>query len=124
MMKTLTSASVAVAALLLTTSAFGGAKSSCPVRLGADFFTGCFGSVRNSADNIQFLYCADFGNHALCYARDDDGAVGACTTNNPTHLNVIRGMDDSSYIHLTFNAAGQCTSVRSYNYSVAEPKVM
>jgi hypothetical protein len=123
MMKTLTSASVAVAALLLTTSAFGGAKSSCPVRLGADNFTGCFGSVRNSADNMQFMFCADHGSYALCYARDHDGAVGACNTNNPTHLKVIRGMDDSSYIHLTYNPAGQCTSVKSYNYSVAEPKV-
>jgi hypothetical protein len=122
MMKILASASIVVTVLFLSTGALAGAKSFSPVKLGDGFIYGCLGSVRNSSDNMQFIFCEDSGNSALVYARNSVGIARGCHTTNPTHLAVIRGMDDSSCIYARYNRGGQCTYIRVTNSSVAEPK--
>jgi hypothetical protein len=114
---------ITVAGLLLSTTAFAGFKIKYPVVITSSYFLGSFGSARNSTnDVVHYLYCRDRGAVAYCGARDSNHKNVQCATTDPTHLNVIRGMDDSSRILVWYNS-GRCTLIDSLNTSAAEPKV-
>jgi hypothetical protein len=116
-MNTRTYASIAVAVWLLSTSSFGS-----EVTMGPDYFAGCLGSIHNSAGYMQYLFCEDTGTMGSCIARNHEGVIRACHTSNPTHLKVIRGIDDSSCIYARYNLGGRCTLIKVTNSSVAPPK--
>lgn len=119
-MKKLSLASFAVAAVVLSTSAFAGYKLAVPVSVTSTSFTGSYGSARNSSDSYQWLFCRDNGTSAYCGARDSAGTAKSCTTTNPDHLNIIRSMVDTSRIGVTFNSSGTCTSLYQVNGSYYE----
>jgi hypothetical protein len=111
------------AALSFTTNAISGSKISKTVNINSQYFSGSFGSVRNSSNTGEYLRCADFGSSATCIARNTANVNKVCSTSNQEHLDVIRGMDDSSYVRVFYNSSGQCTGVSSYTASYFEPKV-
>lgn len=104
-------------------AAQAGFQGVYPVVLGTNVFQGSFGSARNSADNVQYLYCWDFGASGQCGARDVQGQFRSCSTNDPVHISTIRGMDDTSYIRVYFDTSGVCTRIQSLTYSATEPKL-
>ena len=101
--------------------AFAGYKITVPVTVTASSFTGSYGSARNSADALQYLFCRDDGTSAFCGARDSSGVTKSCTTSNAAHLNIIRGMVDTSRVGVSFNTSGTCTSIYQVNGSYYEP---
>lgn len=119
---------LSLAATLIAVTAFAytaqaGFKIVLPVFLGNGYFQGAYGSVRNSADNAQYLFCWDFGGSGQCGARDAQGVTRSCSTTNPVHLSTIRGMDDTSFIRVYHDATGACTRIQSLTYSATEPKL-
>jgi hypothetical protein len=122
MMKMLAYTNIAAAGLLLTTTAFAGWKVNYPVWISHYHFQGSFGSVRNSVDNIQYIYCQDRGTDAVCSARDSNYNTVGCSTNNLILLDVIRGMDDSSFIKVYYKG-GTCSRIEAFNTSAAGPKL-
>ena len=119
--KAILSASIG-AALVLSGSAFAGNKATQEVIATTTTISGALGSVRNSDDQTQSLYCKDYGASAYCYAKDASGNSASCTTSDSTHLSVIRGWKDSGYIYIRYDENGTCTRVETINGSPYEPK--
>jgi len=112
-----------IVAVTLSSNAFSGLKAINNVIVGASYFYGAFGTARNSADTVQYIGCWDYGNSARCFARNSASTAKSCSTTDPNHLAVIRGLVDSTYIYVNFNTTtGACTNVYSYNNSFWEPK--
>lgn len=109
-------------AIVLSGTAFAGLKGTYNVVTTASSFSGSLGSARNSADAIQYIGCRDQQTVAYCYARDAVGVSKSCTTTNPTHLAMIRGWTDSTYVRINFNTAGTCTNILQSAFSQLEPK--
>lgn len=113
--------------ILFAGSAFSGVKESRPIvggvyPSGVIWFAGAIGSVRNSADDFQNIGCRDNGTFAQCWASDSEGKSVSCVTTDATHLSVVRGMDDSSYIRVSIDRAGNCSTISSNTESRWEPK--
>lgn len=100
-----------------------GLKLTIPVSVTATSILGSFGSTRNSANNVEYLYYFDYGTSVTVYAQDSASTLASCSTSNPSHMSIIRGGVDSSYFYVTFDSTGQCTTIYNGNGSLLEPKV-
>ena len=109
-------------AVVISGTAVAGLKGTYNVTTSATSFAGSLGSARNSADAIQYIGCRDQQTVAYCYGRDAAGVTKSCTTSNPTHLAMIRGWTDSTYVRISFNTAGTCTNILQSTFSQLEPK--
>ncbi len=85
-------------------------------------FSGSQGSVRNSADTIQRIYCAYDDISALCNARNSAGTSVLCTTSDPGMMADIRGINGDSYLFVEHDGAGTCTRVYVNSGSYYAPK--
>jgi hypothetical protein len=108
--------------LLPPAVAAAGYKGSLPVRFlssqEADFF---MGSVRNSPDGRQFADVLVVDNTwAWFFAVDANGRQASCTTTDANRIAVARAVNSASYVRLSWNAQGQCTSVQVSNGSYEE----
>jgi hypothetical protein len=120
-MRIITYALISVAAFLQFTCAFAGMKSDYEVVISNTHFAGSLGSVRNSDDDTQYIYCTDYGSHASCTARDSDGTTKSCVTTDSDDVNVIHGLIDSSYLTVGYSN-GTCYSVKDRKGSQYAPK--
>jgi hypothetical protein len=89
---------------------------------------GAFGGTRNSSDSIQYLGCYIYSSGGAsvrggCFARDKDYDYASCTTTDWDLLEVIKHMDDSSYVRFYANPDGTCETIWSYTQSYDEPKL-
>jgi hypothetical protein len=115
---------IAVAAAVLSTTAFAGFKSSQNVVIstGSMFANGDAGYVHNSSDGDQYIMCRISGSTGYCYARNRDQVSRSCSTTNSGLLNAIRAINGDSYIYFKWNDDGVCTSLTVENGSVARTK--
>lgn len=98
-----------------------GAQYNLPVTVSTTNIYGSFGSARNSANTVEYFYYFDYGTNVRVSARDAAGTAASCVTTDPTHLSIIRGAVDSSYLYIAISD-GNCTSISHANGSVMEPK--
>jgi hypothetical protein len=110
--------------LLISQGALAGQKTTANVIItaGANEFSGSLGTARNSADNLQRIYCYFDHIDAFCLARNSAGVVASCTTSDPDIMAVIRGINGDSWLFVKYNGAGTCTNVRVNNASYYAPK--
>jgi hypothetical protein len=106
---------------LITGAVFAGTKFNNNVTFFGNSFQGSFGTVRNSADSTQLLYCQRRNAAANCWARDVNGIVRSCTTSDPEHLAMIDSLTSSSNLYATYNADGTCGILLHRVGSVNEP---
>jgi hypothetical protein len=88
---------------------------------------GSFGSVRNSSDADQFIYCSVAGyangsSNATCGAGDPAGNYGYCVTSNSILVQAAAGLRGDSYLLFQWNANGECTVISTSNGSWGAPK--
>ena len=119
-MKKLSVSIIALAIIAFSNGAFAGFKLDVPVSVTANTFSGAWGSARDGAGG-QYIGCRDDGGSAFCLARDAAGTTRSCTTNDPVHLSIIRGLTDTSRLIVNFGG-GMCTRVTGINASYYYPK--
>lgn len=97
--------------------------------------SGSLGSARNSADSIQYIGChgtlypnldANSGSFAsttyYCYARNSAGTTAACSVPITTEFfDIYAPVAEDSFLQFSWDASGNCTSLRVENYSYYAP---
>jgi hypothetical protein len=89
---------------------------------------GAVGSVRATADNVQFIRCTIQGlaasNNVFCSARNIAGTQSfSCTANNNVTLaRAVAGISGNSRLFLAATS-GVCTQIDSTNGSVNRPAI-
>jgi len=85
---------------------------------------GSIGTVRNSGDTTQTLYCSFYGSgsSAYCFARDSAGTGASCSTTDSTLIQSLRGLNSDSYLRFHFDGSGNCTQFYIVTGSMYEPK--
>jgi hypothetical protein len=110
-------------------SALAGYKSDGPLSIGSTYFYGAFGTVRNTGNASQYMYCYVYATatpyvSASCYATNGAGASASCSTTNATVVDAIQKLNSDAYVTVYFNSSGTCTGISSQNTSWAPPKVL
>jgi len=73
---------------------------------------GAIGAANSSADAMQYIRCySDTSGTGSCTARNAQGLVRSCVTNNPDLVRMIRALRSDSYLIFNWNTAGQCSSM-------------
>jgi len=118
------SIAVALAAAVLSTTAFAGFKSgqNVVISTGSRFANGDAGYVYRSDDTVQYIVCRASNSTGSCYARNRDGVTRSCSTTSSTLLANIRSMNGDSYIYFKWDEDGTCTTVTVENGSTTRPK--
>ena len=108
--------------IVFSAQAFAGAVISIPVHIKQPyFFEGSIGDARSNSDPRMGIGCLDYGDSATCGATTTpDGSLN-CVTSDPSHLAVIRSMDDSSYLRVQV-ADGICINITVQTSSALSPK--
>lgn len=99
-----------------------GMQIAFPVVITPNAISGSFGSVRNSANGVEYLYYMDNGTTLKVYAQDAAGNSASCVTADPAHFALIRGSVDTSYYRVLYDGTGTCTTFTNHNGSLFEPK--
>jgi hypothetical protein len=104
-----------------------GAKSSAPVTVNPSTASGSLGGARNSANSTEYIGCstswsATQGATVTCSGRDAGNESFSCSTDDPGALEAARSINGDSYLHVVWNALGQCTYLAVYNASQYQPK--
>jgi hypothetical protein len=119
----------ATGALLMSSSALAGSTTHFPVLVDTVNMRagGNLGSARNSGDKFQLLGCKltvdGWGAYAFCVARNAQGSVASCSTDNPEMLAAIRAISGDSFIMFKWDNIGFCTEIVVLNGSETEPKL-
>jgi hypothetical protein len=127
MFKTLLACLALVALTLTATIAHAGAKRAYPVAItknadGSGTASGSVASARSSADANQEVYCSLGTNTGACVLKDATGKSLACSTADSAMVEIIRHFGSDSFLQISVNTAGTCTSVRVSNMSSLAPK--
>jgi hypothetical protein len=104
----------------LTFPVYAGLKLHREVVVNATSISGDIGSARNSVDNVQYIGCNDFGASIHCYGKNAAGLSKSCSSNAVSMIQQVRGLRTNTYLIISFDAQGACTSIRSYQGSFAE----
>ncbi len=85
--------------------------------------TGALGSVRNSSDSTQNLYCFVNDTLGYCLAEDSAGNTAECSTTDPGHIRQLQGMNGDSYIYFSYpTGSPYCDNINLLKGSMFEPK--
>jgi len=86
---------------------------------------GAFGTARNSADNVQFIYCYSTGAASGgCVARDATGLTRTCTTTSAAQIAIIRALRNDAYVSFRWESSGgTCTRIDTSFGSRFAPKL-
>jgi len=106
--------------MVLAFPVYAGLKLNREVIVNATSFSGDLGSSRNSADNVQYIGCNDLGASIQCYGKNAAGFTKSCSSNTAQMMQQVRGLRTNTYLIVYFDAAGACTSIRSFQGSYAE----
>jgi len=115
-----------VTGILLSNIALAGKTSPSGVVIDSVLthsFYGGYGGARNSANSVEAIECVDTGGMGLCVATLPNFVSKSCITTNPTHLEVIRSMSDTSWIRVGYNPDGSCSNIVRVISSRYEPKM-
>lgn len=108
----------------LATTAIAGFKTGQQVVIAdaSKMANGELGTVRNSADTVQYIGCTVQGDAGSCTARNSAGLTRSCSTTETKWLNTMRALDGDSYLTFKWDANGKCTYVSVQNSSTSAPK--
>ncbi|WP_375756288.1 hypothetical protein [Corallococcus exercitus] len=112
-------------AMGLSTASFAGSKGGMSVYVDTvnRHFNGSMGTARNSADSNQNLYCyISSSGYGVCMATDAAGTNASCFTNNAGMVSVINSLNSDSYVQISYDSAGTCTSILVGTGSHHDPK--
>ena len=121
-MKKITLLIAVISLTLLSSHAFAGQKWFNAVLIGTNNFQGTLGYTRNTADNVQYIGCTDYGNSVVCRARNLAGTTRSCSSNNPAHIAAVRGINGDSNIYVSIDSSGRCSSMIIRHTSQDAPK--
>lgn len=94
-----------------------GYKENYTVVITPDSFEGVLSSVRNSANNTEYIGCWTEGdNSGGCSARNSAGTYKLCTTTNQVFLSTMRAINQDSFVGVRYNG-GTCTAITVESYS-------
>ena len=122
------SVAVAAVAMIGSTAAWAGYKTSNPVTVNSSTkeASGPIGYARNSPDFQQWIGCEIYGtltgNFVRCYASTVAGTSASCQTSNSNLLAVAMALNGDDFLTFRWDASGQCTELRAYKMSYWEPK--
>jgi hypothetical protein len=129
MIKKIFSAATIAAVLAAATAAWAGYKVSPAVYVNSTgrYASGAFGTARNSADSVQYLYCtvsatAGSTRQAQCFAQDASYRFAGCSTSDQAMVLNVASMNSDANVFFTWDASGNCTSIYVDNGSQFEPK--
>jgi hypothetical protein len=121
-------AAAATATYVSTASA--GAKLPFPIVVNPILrvASGGFGTVRNSLDSSEYIYCTVTGTAAgllgQCVAHDASpiSLPVSCTTTNANLIGAMQELPPDAYVAFAWNAVASCTSIQIINGSRLELK--
>lgn len=119
-----------LAPLSLTAPASAGVRSVGPVivTLAASRAAGNVGDTYNSSNIVEKIQCEIYATPTAstlrCNATDPSGVSAACYNSNPPlpMLIAVGSIGADSNVIFTWNATGQCASVKVANGSTVAPK--
>lgn len=118
-----------VLGLLAVPVAYAGSKTTYSLNVNATlrYVEGSLGSTRNSADNVQRVYCRSFadaawGESMRCYATNTAGVTVTCSSTSATLIRSLQAAGDESYVAFTWDASGICQTFDVLKGSHLEPK--
>jgi hypothetical protein len=123
-------AAVVLSTLALVPDARAGARSTYQVYVAryadrSGWMAGTLGGTRNTGDSIVSFGCSYQNDHgsryASCYGYDGVTGVG-CVTTDPSLTDTISRLSGDSYLGVSFDASGNCTSVQIGASSQWSPK--
>jgi hypothetical protein len=119
----------AVAAVLFASTGHAGLKAADTVSIDSVNRTafGAFGSVRNSANAVEFMYCyayhyASGSSTAVCSARNSAGVTLTCSSTSAPIVAAADSLSGDSQLYFQADASGNCVFVRTLNSSQYPPK--
>ncbi len=113
---------MAAAVLAVTGVASAGYKHDYQAFVGEGYAGGALGSIRNSADAVQYASVQVRDNTwAWFFVTDADGKQRSCTTVDPELIALARSVNHASHIYFEFDKSGECSSVSISNASYFEP---
>jgi hypothetical protein len=88
-------------------------------------FGGNLSVARYSTDPYQYIGCyTDFNTSPYgtpvsvqCFAENSAGVQKACRSTNPDFAQAAGRINDTSYVYVTFDSGGNCTSIEVQNAS-------
>lgn len=113
-----------LASSALAATAFAGDKYSQEVYFSpaAPIASGDLGTVRNTADTVQFIGCTVTGTVGVCFARNSAGVIHGCSTTDAGMINAMRAINGDSWMSFSWNPDGSCKDVMARNDSRDTPK--
>jgi hypothetical protein len=123
--------SVALAVMMaLSTAAWAGARGGAGVTIviSGDNGTasGTMGTVRHSADTLQYIGCTVAANAAskwvACSARNASNVTVTCTSWAPDIVQVAHAMTSDAHISFSWDGSGACTGLSVRPDSRYRPK--
>lgn len=117
-----------ISTLALPVSAFAGARientgASGVVIINGNQAIASIGKTRNSVDPDEIILLLDRGSSIFISAKDENRNVLSCNTTDSRHMQVIRGLTDSSVIDFQVRPDGSCSIVKSTKGSHLLPKL-
>lgn len=116
-------------ALLAAPVAYAGLKTTFNLNINtvSRYAEGSMGSTRNTADNIQRIYCrsdADaVGSEVMrCFATNSAGVSVTCSSSSPVLIRSLQAAGDESYVAFTWDVNGVCQSFDVLKGSHLAPK--
>ena len=87
--------------------------------------SGTFANARADANPKAQIRCFSYPTSAYCIATSDGTSANyvACSTTDPSLINIIRSVNPDSYISFIGDAGATCTSVLVANDSAYAPKL-
>lgn len=113
---------MAAAVLAVSGVASAGYKHDYEAFVGDGFAGGALGSIRNSADSVQYASVQVRDNTwAWFFVTDENGKQRSCTTVDPELIALARSVNPASYVYFEFDKSGECSSVSISTASYLEP---
>ena len=126
--KTLVIAAV-LTAIVMPSLASAGAKRDSFLTVsksssGGGYMRGAVGTVRNSSSAVEFINCfTNSGGGGMCHAINRQYVYLYCSApRNSQAVDLMRSIQDSSYVYVKVNSAGVCTHISVNNGSQFAPK--
>jgi hypothetical protein len=132
MKQILTAGSICALSVVFTTSdGHAGLKANRTVIVNsaARFAVGALGSVRNSANTVEFIQCTAYhyslgAPYAVCAARDAANVNLTCESGVASIVAGVDSLSGDSELYFAADADGKCTVVRTMMSSYHPPKAL
>lgn len=84
--------------------------------------SGAMAAARFSTDSSQFIDCAASNDiQGICTFRSADSVVGQCVTTSQPLINMIRSIDNESFVMISWDTNAVCTYIGVKKASFLKP---